>query len=116
MSNFANRPANYLAASGAAAPVSADNYFPITVAGVGAITLALPTVEGQRCTFQDLTGHAHTVTTPSNGINGLHTTLTFGGTVAQFADLIAVTSPQVGSPPVSGLTWMVLASSGITIS
>lgn len=109
MSNFANRPANLLAADGAITPVASDNYFGITKASAAALTLALPTVDGQRVTLQDLGGHAHVVTTPiasppTAGFNGSHATLTFGGTLAQFCELVS-----------QGGSWYVLASSGVTV-
>lgn len=105
MSSFPNQGRNVLSADGAASPLAASNYFPITKTSAAAITLALPTADGQRCTFQDLTGHAHTVTTPASGVNGASHILTFGGAALQFVELIADNG-----------TWNVLAQSGVTVS
>lgn len=105
MSNIPNSPANVLSADGAASPLGAFNYFLITKASAAAITLAAPVADGQRCTFQDGSGHAHTVTTPANGVNGANHVLTFGGTAFQFCELISYNG-----------TWNVLAVSGVTIS
>jgi hypothetical protein len=102
MSAVPNAVPNVLAASAA---ISGLGFCPITVAGVGVFTLAVPTVDGQFLLIQDTTGHAHTVTTPAAGINGAHVTLTFGGTVAQFVELRSYSG-----------SWWVGPSSGITIS
>jgi hypothetical protein len=102
MSSIPNGAPNLLTASGA---ITSLGFCPITVAGVGVFTLALPVVDNQSMIIQDTTGHAHTVTTPTAGINGLHVTLTFGGTVAQFVELHSYNG-----------TWYVQAQSGVTIS
>lgn len=100
-----------LSASGAVAVT--QGFCPITKAGVAVLTLALPVAglpsaggnDGQRLRFLDTGGHAHTITTPSNGINGNKLTATFGGTAAQFLDLTAYNG-----------VWYEGANSGITLS
>jgi hypothetical protein len=65
--------------------------------GVVAATLALPTAglpsaggdDGRRLTIQASTAHAHTVTTPSSGLNGASHVATFGGAVGDTAELVA---------------------------
>ena len=100
-----------LSASGA---ISASQGFcPITASGVAALTLAAPTAglpsaggnDGQVIRIFDTGGHAHTVTTPSNGINGNKHIITFGGAVPNFIELLAYNG-----------VWYVLASSGVTLS
>ena len=57
----------------------------ITDSGAALLTLALPTAgskasggnDGDRLTIYTTTAHAHTVTTPANGINGNKLTATF---------------------------------------
>ena len=85
----------------------------LTKAGVAAMTLAVPTAgaqsaggdDGRELTVIDTTGNAHTVTTPSNGINGNKHIATFGGTTGQFGTLIAYNG-----------VWYLAASSGVTLS
>lgn len=70
-----------LAASGAIGLKLGTLY--ITKAGVAALTLAAPVVgtdDGKVLYIVDTTGHAHTVTSPADGINGVDDTLTFNGT------------------------------------
>jgi hypothetical protein len=82
-------------------------------AGVDALTLATPTAgaianggdDGRILTVIDTGGHAHTITTAANKINGNKHVATFGGTAYQFAQLIAMNG-----------VWVELASSGITLS
>lgn len=111
MSNFPNQPANTLSAAGAISPLAQSNYFAITATGAIALTLAAPVADGQRVTVQDTTGHAHTITTPANDINGASHVVTFqsgsplASAVAAFVELIAYNG-----------SWWVLASSGVTIS
>jgi hypothetical protein len=60
----------------------------ITAAGVAALTLAAPVAgspanggnDGQELKVIDTSGHAHTITTPASGINGVHHIATSGGT------------------------------------
>jgi hypothetical protein len=99
-----------IAAAGAA-PL--QGLVPITGSGVTAITLAAPTAglpsaignDGQIVTFVDTTGHAHTVTAPSNSIAPSHHLATFGGTVGSFVSLQAY----------NGI-WYVIGNSGVTMS
>lgn len=81
-----NRAPNVITAAGAVTPSGLNS---INAAGALALTLAAPTVDGQRAMFTDETGHAHTITTPANVLNGAHTTLTFGGTAGQSAELFS---------------------------
>lgn len=98
-------------ASGAVA--ATQGYCPITDSSAAALTLAAPTAglpaaggnDGQLLVFVDITGHAHTITTPSNGLNGNKHIATFGGTVGNFIELRAYNG-----------VWYVLAQSGITLS
>lgn len=80
----------------------------ITDASAAALTLAAPIAgvdDGKQLVLIDTTGQAHTVTTPSNGINGNKHIATYGGTVA---DLIAFRAYQG--------VWYVEYSTGITLS
>jgi len=98
-------------ASGAIA--ATQGFLPITKSGVAALTLAVPTAglpsaggnDGQVLSLVDTTGNAHTITTPSNGLNGNKHIATFGGTVGQFVELYAYNA-----------VWYVMASSGVTLS
>jgi hypothetical protein len=86
-----------------------DTVFMITDAGVGAYTLAAPTAgidDGKEFTIIDTTGHAHTVTTPSNVINTNKHIATFGGTLGQQLKLVAQ----------GGTWWVNPSASGITLS
>lgn len=88
-------------------------FAPITKAGVAALTLTQPKAgapsaggeDGATLTLVDTGGHAHTVTTGTNGFNGAHSVATFGGTVGQFGTLKAYNG-----------TWYVTASAGFTLS
>lgn len=81
--------------------------------GVDALTLATPTAgaigaggdDGRILRIIDTGGHAHTVTTAANKINGNKHVATFGGTAYSFLELQAL-----------GGVWVELASSGITLS
>lgn len=85
----------------------------ITKSSAAAMTLAGPTAglpsaggnDGQVLRIVSTTAQAHTVTTPSNKINGASTTLTFGTAVGNFAELIAY-----------GGVWYTLSKTGITVS
>jgi hypothetical protein len=81
--------------------------------GALAMTLAVPTSgaqsaggdDGRELLFVDNSGHAHTITTPSNGINGSKHVATFGGTLGQCCLLVA----RAGG-------WIARSELGITIS
>lgn len=85
----------------------------LTGGSAQAMTLAAPTAGSQasggddarELTVIDTTGHAHTVTTPANGINGADHIATFGGTVGKFGTFIAYNG-----------VWYLAASNGITLS
>lgn len=79
MSAIANSIGVEVTASGAVVP--APGFFPISKAGVAVITLAAPPADGISMDFTDVGGHAHTITTPANLINGGSLTATFNGTV-----------------------------------
>lgn len=99
------------AASGAIAVK--EGFSVITKAGVAAMTLAAPTAglpaaagdDGKVLTIVSTTANAHTVTTPSNKVNGASTTLTFGAAVANFVQVMAY-----------GGVWYVLGKTGVTVS
>jgi hypothetical protein len=64
----------------------------ITKGTAAALTLALPTAgadDGKRIRLVDTVGAAHTVTTPSLGINAVNHIATFGGTIGQVCELEA---------------------------
>lgn len=64
----------------------------LIAAGALAMTLALPTAgvdDGKELAIIDTLGYAHTVTTPTNGINGNHHICTFDGTVGAMLFLTA---------------------------
>ena len=85
----------------------------ITAAGTVALTLAAPVAglpsaggnDGQEVTIIDVGGHAHTVTTPTNGIVPSHHIATFGGVAGSFMVLAAYNG-----------AWYPLANAGITFS
>lgn len=85
----------------------------ITVAGVGVMTLPVPVAgpvsgggqDGSTLVIVDTTGHAHTVTTPANGINGTLHIATFGGTVGQAVEFKAYNGK-----------WYAALLNGVTIS
>ncbi len=87
----------------------------VTAAGVDAMTLATPVAgppsggsnqnDGLSLTIIDTTGHAHTITTATNKVNGNKKTITFGGTVGNFVELIAFQG-----------VWYVAAFAGVTLS
>src|SRR3954447_26797760 len=75
-----------------------EGYSVITKSSAAAVmTLVGPTAglpaaagdEGKILTIVSTTAQAHTVTTPSNKVNGASTILTFGAAVANFVQLIA---------------------------
>jgi hypothetical protein len=81
----------------------------ITKGSACALTLALPTAgddDGKVLEVTDTTGFAHTVTTPSNGINGSKHIATFAGGIGQKLRLEAYNGGWycVMSPPTGGVT------------
>ena len=109
---YAQVPPQYFSASGAI-PVQ-DGLIVLNGAAVQAMTLALPTAtnkqganiaDGSQLTVLSAGAYAHTVTTPANGINGNKLTATFAPNVGSNITLVAV----------NGI-WVVLASTGITLS
>jgi hypothetical protein len=113
---------NPVAAPGAAdvIPVSSGVVF-VTRAGVNAMTLALPKAgvypsgnaqslgdprdDGKELTIVSTTAFAHTITTPTNGINKTLHLLTFAAAVGNWVQLISF-----------GGTWYVTGLLGVTIS
>lgn len=79
----------------------------LAAAGALAMTLADPTAgadDGKELKIIDSTGHAHTVTTPANGINGSDHVATFGGTKGQVLTLVAYNGGWWANPSASGIT------------
>jgi hypothetical protein len=84
-----------LSATGTAVPIVGKSL--ITTAGVNATTLATPVAgdpaaggnDGLTIEIQDLGGHAHTVTTAANKINGNKHIATFPGTLGAKIQLTA---------------------------
>jgi hypothetical protein len=112
-SNFDNAFAVQVASGSTDAIVNKEGNVFITTAGVNATTLAVPTAglpsaggdDGRELTVIDTAGHAHTVTTPANGINGNKHVATFGGTTGQFGTFISYNG-----------VWYLAASSGVTLT
>jgi len=85
----------------------------ITAAGVAALTLALPVAgspasggnDGQELKILDASGHAHTVTTPANGINTTHHILTSGAAIGDSVTLTAYNGSWLCNP--AGTNWTV---------
>lgn len=80
----------------------------LSKAGVGAMTLALPTTgvhDGMRLKIQSSTANAHTVTTPAAGYNGTSTIATFGGAKGDNFECVAF-----------GVTWLVVSTRNVTLS
>lgn len=85
-----------LVSAGGAVPVTGKSF--IKTAGVDACTLATPVAgnpsqggnDGLSIKIVDCGGHAHTVTTAANVINGNHHVLTFPGTVGADVTLTAL--------------------------
>jgi hypothetical protein len=93
MSSVPNRAPNVITLAGAITPAELNH---INAAGALALTLALPTVDGQILRFIDETGHAHVITIapngspPTAGLNGgSNSTLTFNGTKGSAVELIS---------------------------
>lgn len=113
ISNFDNAFGTQLAAAATGAVSIKEGTLFLTYAGVAAFTLAAPIAgaqsaggdDGRELTVIDVGGHAHTITTPSNVINGNKHIATFGGTVGQFGTLVAYNG-----------VWYLAASSGVTLS
>jgi hypothetical protein len=92
MSSIPNQNPNVITAAGAVTPGRLNH---INAAGALALTLALPTVDGQIVSFIDETGHAHVITVaavgspPTSGLNGgSNTTLTFNGPKGSAVELV----------------------------
>lgn len=85
----------------------------ITSVGVNATTLALPVAglpsvggdDGRILIVKCGSAHAHTVTTPANGINGADDTITFTASVLNYITLVAC-----------GGVWYTLGSVGVTLT
>lgn len=64
----------------------------LDAAGALAMTLAAPVAgqdDGKELKIVDQTGHAHTVTTPANGLNGAYHIFTFNGYLGNAVTLVA---------------------------
>jgi hypothetical protein len=78
-----------------------------------AMTLVAPTVglpsaggdDGKELTIMDIAGKDNTVTTPADGLNGVHHIATWGGAAGDFQTLVAYNG-----------SWYTAAAAGITIS
>jgi hypothetical protein len=85
----------------------------ITAAGVAALTLANPTAgspanggnDGQELKIIDQSGHAHTVTTGANGINGSHHIATSGGAAGDAITFTAYQGAWYCNP--AGTNWTI---------
>jgi hypothetical protein len=85
----------------------------ITAAGVAALTLAAPVAgspanggnDGQELKILDQSGHAHTITTPANGINGNHHIATSGATPGDSVTLTAYNGAWYCNP--AGTNWTI---------
>lgn len=116
-------PYNPVVAKGAAdaLPVS-DAVVMVTATGVDAMTLALPKAgtyglipggnalgepadDGKRLLVYLTTAFIHTITTPTNGINGSKHLVTFTAVVGNFIEFLAFNG-----------TWYVVAQLGATIT
>lgn len=72
----------------------------------GAVTAPTPGGQDGNILFvEDIGGHAHTITTAANIVNGSKHIITFNGTLGSFVELIAYNG-----------VWYVTASSGISLS
>lgn len=95
-----------LSGSTGALPITGGLFY-ITSSGVCAMTLAAPVADGAVLRVIALTAHAHTITTPANGINGADDTATFGATVGN-----AITLRSFGGQWIMALD----EEAGITLS
>lgn len=103
-----NRAQTLLDASGAVVP--GDGIFHITKAGVAALTLAKPEVDGLSMLFVSETAAAHTITVERDspityGLNGALVTATFGGAKGDHVELVS----RAGS-------WWTVRTRNITLS
>ena len=100
---------NLLAASGAIAILSANNF--ITLGSAAALTLAAPTTaqNGTNIVVQSATGFAHVITATGLLFDGTSTT---GKNTATFA---AFTGASVRLIAYTG-TWIVLTKNGVTVA
>lgn len=82
-----------LATTGMPAPVTINGLVILNGTGALAMTLALPTAgvdDGKRLRVLDVTGKAHTITTPANGINGAgHSVVTMTGAIGNEVAFVA---------------------------
>jgi hypothetical protein len=84
----------------------------ITAAGVAALTLAAPVAgspanggnDGQELKIIDTSGHAHTITTPASGINGVHHIATSGGSAGDAVTLTAYNGAWYCNPAGTNFT------------
>ena len=93
--------AQALAGNGAAAVLAGITT--LGSSGAIAITLVQPVAgeqDGIEMTFVAITKHAHTITTSTNGVDGIGDTLTFGGSV--LGELVTLKA-------IAGVWWMVSA-------
>ena len=102
---------NNLSGSTDAIPVKSGSNF-VTTAGVDAMTLAQPVAggpgvgqDGITISVFDTGGHAHTVTTAANGINGASHIATFNGTKGSLVSFRAFNG-----------VWYVVDLVGVTLS
>jgi len=109
MSSVPNAAVTTISAAGAVTPT---RFNVIGGSGALALTLAVPTIDGQTITFTDQSAHAHTIVVtavgspPTAGLNGgTQTTLTFNGTKGSSVDLFS-----------SGGSWLTTSFSGVAIS
>jgi hypothetical protein len=85
----------------------------ITAAGVAALTLAAPVAgspaaggnDGQKLEVIDQSGHAHTITTPANGINGNHHIATSGAAAGDSVTFVAYNGAWYCNP--AGTNWTI---------
>jgi hypothetical protein len=90
--------------------VSVEGTVVLTKGSAGAYLLAAPVaglpavggMDGKKLKIIDGSGHAHTVTTPANGINGANHILTGGGTKGQSIELTAYNGTWLANGSVTG--------------
>ena len=109
--NIAGGPCVSLTGSADVLPLNGNAY--VNSTGVDEMTLAQPIAgppaaggqDGQTLLVYDQGGHAHTVTTAANGIDGNKHIATFGGTAQSYIRFRAFNG-----------VWTVVGSSGVTLS
>ncbi len=85
----------------------------ITAGGVAALTLAAPIAgspanggnDGQELKVIDQSGHAHTITTPANGINSNHHIATSAGNAGDAVTFTAYNGVWLCNP--AGTNWTI---------